>query len=78
MKSVYLWIQKWDESPVHGEDLGDIAEGRNFFDITEVEVRVRAGQLAQVFHQRVVVRQIVVNSEIEGRIKNYLGHYGNF
>jgi len=62
--SIYLWIQKWHKSPVHGEDLGDVAEGRNLFDVAEVEVRVRAGQLAEVFHQRVVVRQVIVNSEI--------------
>jgi hypothetical protein len=61
--SCYLRIQKWYESPVHGEDLGDVAEGRNFFDVAEVEVWVGASQLTQVFHQRVVVRQIVVNSE---------------
>ncbi len=66
--SCYLRIQKWYESPVHREDLGDVAEGRNFFDVAKVEVWVGAGQLAQVFHQRVVVRQIVVNSEMEKKI----------
>jgi hypothetical protein len=59
----HLRVQDGQESPDHGEDPGHVPAVGDVPDVAQVDVGVLAGQVAQVFHQRVLGLQVVVQPE---------------
>ena len=59
----YLIVEARKKPPVHGENLADIARGRDVPHVAQVNVCVLASHAAQVLHERVVRFQVVVKPE---------------
>lgn len=67
-EGVHLGVQRGEEPPVHGEDLADVAPGGNVPDVTDIQVRVGAGEAAEPGQHRILRLQVVVNSDGPARV----------